>query len=340
MSIRRTCRFSAFVLLILVGLQARPATQNPITAARDAIRKAQEDARRQQEQARQKQQGTPSTAQPAPQAGQPAQPVQAAPSAQSAQPAPAASPFTAETTSKIAASLGYLDVAGIKFGMPLTNTMDALKALNPKFQFRPQEEIIWPLDRSNTAAQPPANAPKSTINVVAETLDGKGGVESFEVTFASHPNAPIVIGMHRKLGWAPATGPNFDSLLADLRKKYGPESLITSQTTNSAQRDITLRWYFDPAGVKLQGNLAQQPTTNCNVVSNGLAPGICGTLVVLDAAVSARGNGVVGELRVSVESHPLAHSARSATEAYLKAVDEERANRQRNESTGRPAPKL
>jgi hypothetical protein len=320
MSYRQTCHIGAILLLILVGVQARPATQNPITAARDAIRKAQEDARRKQEEARQKQ--------------QPAQPL---PAQAGSVPAPQAN---AETTSNIAATLAYLDVAGIKFGMPLTNTMALLRNINPKFQFRPQVETIWPFDPANPSAQPPPDAPKSTIQVAAESVDGKGGVETFDVTFARHPNAPIVISIRRKLGWAPAAGPSFDTLVEDLRKKYGAESLIMNQTTNNVQRWITLRWYFDPTGLKLQGNLAQQPTANCNVVSVGQAQGLCGTLVVLDAVILASGNGVVSELRVDVESHPLTQSARLATEGYLRAVEQDRATRQRNQSIGRPSPKL
>jgi hypothetical protein len=327
MSSRRILQ-TLVLILIAAALQEHPAAQNPITAARDAIRKAQEDARR-------RQQGQPAPAQPTPQAGQPAQ---AAPVLQPGR--IAASGGTPEDTAKIAASLGYLDVAGIKLGMPLTNTMALLKTINPKFQVTPHTEIMWPLDLSNTAAQPPADAPRSVTDVRAETYDTKGNVESFQIQFAKHPNAPGVIGIHRKLGWAPGTGPAIDNLVNDLRTKYGPESLITSQTTNNAQREITLRWYFDPAGVKLQGNLAQQPTANCNVSLAGPAPGLCGTLVVLDAAISAPGNGVVGTLLVDVESHPLTDSARRATENYMKAVDEERAKRQRNDASGRAAPKL
>lgn len=317
-------------LVSLVGLQA----QNPITAAREAYRKAQEKARQQQEEAR-RQQGQPSPSQPAAQPGRPPQTQQVPQAA-----APAQAPQgTAETTQKIAGSLGYLDVAGIKLGMPLANTMALLKSINPRFQVRPQIDIIWPLDRSNTAAQPPPDAPKSTSSVNAESQDGKGNVETFELSFASHPNAPIVIGIHRKLGWAPNTGPDIDGLVDDLRKKYGPESLITHQTTNNSQREITLRWYYDPSGLKLQGNLAQQPTSNCTVVVAG-APGLCGTLVVLDAAVQAPGNGVVSTLMLGVGSHPLADSARAATADYLKAVEEERASRQRKESSERARPKL
>jgi hypothetical protein len=328
MSCRRVLQTLALVLIAAAGLQEHPSAQGPIAAAREAFRKAQEDARR-------RQQGQPPPAQPAPQTGQPAQAPQVL------HPNPIAGPDgNPETTAKIAASLAYLDVAGIKLGMPLTNTVALLKTINPKFQNTPVTEIMWPLDRSNTAAQPPPDAPKSVINVTAETYDTKGNVESFRVDFAKHPNAPIVMGIHRKLGWAPGTGPGIDNLVNDLRKKYGPESLITKQTTNNAQREITLRWYYDPSGLKLQGNLAQQPGANCNVSLAGPAPGLCGTLVVLDAEVSAPGSGVVSTLLVDVESHPLTDSARQATDAYLKAVDEERAKRQRNDAAGRATPKL
>jgi hypothetical protein len=330
MPYRRTCQVVAVLLVFLAGLQVRTTAQNPITAARDALRKAQEEARKKQEAGRQQ------PAQPAP-AAQPAAPGQSAGLPSAAAGAPQAS---AETTTKIAATLGYLDVAGIKFGMPLSNAMALLKTINPRFQYMPQVEIIWPLDRSNTAAQPPADAPMSTISVAAESIAGGGNVEVFRLAFASHPNAPIVVGIQRKLGWAPGTGPNFESLVDDLRKKYGPESLITSQTTNNVQRNITLRWYYEPNGAKLQGNLAQQPGGNCNVVSNGPAPGICGTLLVFDAEVLASGNGVVSELRVEAESHPLMTTATGATNAYLKGVEQNRANQQRIESTERPRPKL
>ena len=327
MSSRRVVQTLALILIAAAGLQEHPSAQNPITAAREAFRKAQEDARRRQ--------GQPPPAQPAPQAAQPAQ----APHVP--QPGTVAGLEGApETTAKIAATLGYLDVAGIKLGMPLTNTVALLRTINPKFQMMPQTDIIWPFDRSNPSAQPPPDAPKSIRGVTAETYDAKGNVESFRVDFAQHPNAQVVMGIHRKLGWEPGAGPGIENLVNDLRKKYGPESLITHQTTNNAQREITLRWYFDPSGVKLQGNLAQQPTANCNVSLGGPAPGLCGTLVVLDTAVQAPGNGVVSTLMVDVESHPLTDSARRATEAYLKAVDEERAKRQRNDASGRATPKL
>jgi hypothetical protein len=323
----RVVRTFAVVLIAVAGLQEHSSAQNPITAAREAFRKAQEEARRRQGQA-------PPT-QPAPQPGQPAQAPQVPQSGGAA-----GHDGSPETTAKVAATLGYLDVAGIKLGMPLNNAVALLRTINPKFQTTPNTDVIWPLDRSNTAAQPPPDAPKSVRSITAETYDGKGNVESFRLDFAQHPNAQVVRGIHRKLGWAPGAGPDIDSLARDLRTKYGPESLITHQTTNNAQREITLRWYYDPSGNKLQGNLAQQPSANCNVSMAGPAPGICGTLVVLDAAVQAPGNGVVSTLLVDVESHPLTDSARRATELYLKTVDEERAKRQRNDASGRPAPKL
>lgn len=333
MSISRTRQLIILLLVSLVTLQA----QNPITAAREAFRKAQEETRRKQEEARPNQQGQAASSQPVVQPRRPPQSEQVLQAATAPVPVPQG---TAETTAKIAASLGYLDVAGIKLGMPLASTVALLKTINPRFQLTPQTEIIWPLDRSNTAAQPPPDAPKSTVSVTAESQDVKGNVETFGLSFAQHPNAPIVIGIQRKLGWAPNTGPGIDDLVDDLRKKYGPESLITNQMTNNSQRWIALRWYYDPSGLKLQGNLAQQPGANCNVVLAGPASGLCGTLAVLDVAVQAPGNGVVSTLMLNVASHPLTDSARAATAAYLKAVEEERANRQRRESSERARPKL
>ena len=89
--------------------------KNPIEAAKEAFKKARE-----QEEAKRRQQAPP-----------PQQPTQApvSPSAPGAATAECCSP---EALGKLAASVGFVDVVGVKLGMTLEQAVAAIKVANPK----------------------------------------------------------------------------------------------------------------------------------------------------------------------------------------------------------------
>ena len=56
-------------------------------------------------------------------------------------PQPSADFGTPEATAKIAANAGFLDVVGIKLGLPLKAAVDAVKAHNPNLKLEPQAKL-------------------------------------------------------------------------------------------------------------------------------------------------------------------------------------------------------
>lgn len=54
--------------------------------------------------------------------------------------------------------------------------------------------------------------------------NGQSGSEHVSLMFTMYPNEPVVSGITRSLRFTPATAPSVGNTLAELRKKYGPES--------------------------------------------------------------------------------------------------------------------
>jgi hypothetical protein len=308
--------------------------QNPITAAREAFRKAQEEAKRKAQEEAQRRTGQ------APAPAQPQAPPQAAPSTGVASPIPSGSAptGTAETTAALAKAAMFTDVAGLKLGMPLQDAPAVLKSLNLRPMREPQIEIVWPLDNTNVEKQPPPNAPRSVYLVEYVAADGQGITEYVELRAARHPNPSVVTSIERKLVYRAGQGPARDTIVAGLRQKYGPESLVISDFPTTR----ILRWYFDEQRQALQGNLAKQESACGGGAGGGVRDndGLCPTLTVIDVNIANDASGVVMEIAVRAVSRPLHRSAEAATQAFLRQVDEARREQQRLESSKRATPKL
>jgi len=310
------------------------AAQNPITAARDAFRKAQEAAKRKAQEEAQRRQQQDSQSQPVPSA---ATPAQGAPVVQTgAAPTEVGTP---DSTARLADSLGWTDIAGLKLGMPTSAVEAVLRSINPKLEIRPVIEAIWPIDRSNTGAPIPPTAPRSTTAIAASHVEPGQGSEAIQIQAAGHPNPAVVIKIDRTVNYDEGTGPGFDNIVEGLRKKYGPESIIKAEMSTGFNKSLALRWFVDERGQALRGNLVAPLKDVCDPHPSPV-PGLCGTLTVIDAAVQAGGSGIVRSISVTVGNSPLLKSAREATEAYLRQVDEDRAKRQQIESSQRATPKL
>ena len=245
---------------------------------------------------------------------------------------------TAETTAKQAQAAMFIDVAGLKLGMPLKDAPAVLKGLNLRPQREPQVEIVWPLDSSGVEKNPPPNAPRSIYLLEYIATDNQGISESVQLSAAKHPNPAVVTQIERKVTYRSGQGPLRDTVLAGLRQKYGPESLVVSEIPTN----LVLRWYFDDQRQALQGNLAKQQSACGGGAGGGVSDnaGLCPSLTVLDVLIMHTAPGVVMELSVRAVSRPLNRSAEEATQTFLRQMDEARREQQRLESTKRAAPKL
>lgn len=212
---------------------------------------------------------------------------------------------TPAATAAIAAKLSFLDVGGIKLGMPVKDAIPALK------------KMIAPPEILTTAIVPdftkPEDAPKGKEQITASAKDANGDTEVIELLSTLPPNPELVRSIKLKRTYGDSSDVNFDSTLVDLHKKYGTESLVMAQGSSEQFNTLQLRWYFDPAGHQLQGDAARKEWT-CTEGGGDGGPA-CPTLTVLEILLQADGVKKMNTLTEEVRSYPLDRSAEAVTSA-------------------------
>jgi hypothetical protein len=222
-------------------------------ATEERQRQRQLQQQQQQQQAGQQRQTQPPQQQQSqpPQAQQQPRYVPGAGGLKSANEKPQPSPDfgTPEGTAKIAANAGFLEVVGIKLGMPVKEAVDALKAYNASYQPGPltlrEYEALPGVVMTPVLHAPNPAGPNSTIG------------DDFNLLLTYAPNEAYVWGIVRSMGFGTnATRPPVDSTLAGLRQKYGPES---TQQLNSR-----LIWIYDAQRQQVMGQKAMEIWNQCS----------------------------------------------------------------------------
>jgi hypothetical protein len=173
---------------------------------------------------------------------------------------------TPEATAKIAAKAGFIDVIGVKLGMPLKAALDALKAHNGNLTMEPL--TIPPYEALPGVGMTPLLASKKNTNTSGPEKEYVGLL----VTLA--PNEPFVWGMWREVSYEKEESrPTIETIMAGLRKKYGQESI----------KDVGTRliWMYDAQGQQVMKAKADEILTKCasvwmvgmGVVGGGLHAG-------------------------------------------------------------------
>ena len=229
-----------------------------LTTGADFFDKAMEESQRKRQQQQQ-------TGQP-PQAKPPQQQSQSQPPSQSQQqpryrpggnaqlpnekPQPSPDFGTPEGTAKIAAKAGFLDLVGIKLGMPVKEAVDALKAHNAGF--KPAPNILYEYEALPGVVMTPELVAPNPAGPTALA----GDYFNLFVTYA--PNEAFLWGIVRNLGFGRQDNrPTVENTLAGLRKKYGPES--TRQPGGER-----LIWIYDAQGQQVMGAKADDIYSKCS----------------------------------------------------------------------------
>jgi hypothetical protein len=222
----------------------------------EKMKKAMEESQRKRQQ-QQQQKGLQQQKQPPqqqPQAQQPSQPRQQQRQASSQpgneKPQPSPDFGTPEGTAKIAAKAGFLEVVGIKLGLPVKEAQDALKAYNAGYKTTPitlyeyealPGVVMTPVLRATNPAGP----------------DATSG-DDFTLFVTYQPNEAFLWGIVRNMGFGTnATRPPVDNTLAGVRQKYGPES--TRQPGGDR-----LIWIYDAQGQQVMGQKAMDIYNQCS----------------------------------------------------------------------------
>lgn len=126
---------------------------------------------------------------------------------------------TPEATAKIAATAGFVDVVGVKLGMPLTAVMDRLKTYNGNLSLDPLPIAHYEA-LPGVVMTPLLLSKKGTKTATDQETEQVGLL----VTVA--PNDAFVWGVWRELSFGKEEGrPTIETIVAGLRQKYGQESL-------------------------------------------------------------------------------------------------------------------
>jgi hypothetical protein len=248
----------------------------------DKMKKAAQEATQRQQQRQQQQRQLPQRQQPSqpqrqPQAQQPRhqQPL----SQQAAQQQPQYKPGggtrplpdvkaepspdfgTPEGTAKISAKAGFLDVVGIKLGMPAKEAVAALQAHNAGFKPYPitlrEYEALPGVVMTPVLQAPNPAGPNATSG------------DDFTLALTYAPNEAFVWGIVRNMGFGLVEErPTVENTLAGLRQKYGQES--------TREGDSRLRWIYDGEGKQVMGQQAMDIQRQCSTTWVGTGGSIAG----------------------------------------------------------------
>jgi len=271
-------------------------------------------------------------------------------------PQPSAEFGTPEATAKIAAKAGFLDVVGVKLGMPFKTAVEAVKAHNANLKLEPQHKLEF--EALPGVVMIPVIA--STKNV---SQPSDPGAEYFGLLLTYAPNEAFVYGVWRDFWFTKQESrPPVDTIIAGLRKKYGPESVRFENTR--------LLWLFDAQQQQVmgpqakdiwqkcgghwmtgasydQGQILRQVTRGYYSVSDGRDDhgGICHSHSLIQAIYSAdqppgASQPLIMNVKVSATNHQLEASGVTATNVLLTREVTKLAEKRQAEAAKRSGPKF
>ena len=162
---------------------------------------------------------------------------------------------TPEATRTIAAKAGFVDVVGIKLGMPVKEAMAAIKKHNQRLQVSTPNPMRFKSLPNVTFA----------ANVNAQVMDGKP-FESIQLSVTMPPNEDVVWYVKRMVEFEGDAKPSEANVLASLRQKYGQEH--GRMDPINTQPLSQLYWMFDANGKPVPEQQAKQIIRHCMLSNN------------------------------------------------------------------------
>ena len=280
---------------------------------------------------------------------------------QSGSPASDANCCTPEAMKKVAESLGFVDIVGIKLGMTPKEAVAAVKAHNPSLKI---ETLTARLEHPSG---PPGNFVRVPMTIKAYTANLRqdiGPVEWIAMRFTLPPGPPLLAEVQRYTGFVISQPVMNANLIQSLRQKYGQDNY----------RVAGMAWVYDNGKLLPRVSNAQAPCVGGSggagdVPGGGPGPidgGETGVGINLDLTDDSRQPvpeagpncvplvwvraGGVGEdyapnsqqtsMTVTLESGALMYMSRQATHAWLKAEADAKMKKDEKAAAERSAPTL
>lgn len=198
--------------------------QNPIQAAKDAYNKAKQQSQQQQQQQQQ---------QPARPAAQTQQQAAASGPAASGSTEPGDDCCTPDAMRKVAASVGFLDIAGIKLGMTPEQAFSAVKVFNARMKIDiVNTRLETPDGPQGSFKRVPRYAVAHTVGPIRYPADpppfylADGSADEIVLEFSIPPSPPLVIKITRQVTFATGQPVLASNLISALEKKYGETGFV------------------------------------------------------------------------------------------------------------------
>lgn len=270
-------------------------------------------------------------------------------------PQPSADFGTPEATARIAATAGFLDVVGVKLGMPLKVAAEAVKTHNGNLRLEPMAQMEF--EALPGVVMTPVLASTKNMNKGSDS-----GAEYLGLLLTYAPNEPFVYGVWRDFWFGKMESrPPVDTILAGMRKKYGPESV---------REDTLLLWLYDAQKQQVMGprakeiwqkcanhwmtgaeydpgNIQRQVTRGYYTVSDGrdYHSGICHSHSLVQARYAAdlapgASQPLVMNVKVSAANHQLEASGVTATNTLLSREATKLAEKRQAEAAKRSGPQF
>jgi hypothetical protein len=139
-----------------------------------------------------------------------------------------------------------------------------------------------------------------------------GGEENVGLLFTMYPSKPVVAGISRRLRFTSDTAPSVGNTVAELRKKYGPESGTGMNL---------LYWVFDYQGHPLsKEQMAELDKGTCLLTGSAAGGGVSAMNIVDTDWMGGKIERGYVEYLARMHSNPDPKSERSASTACLSTV--------------------
>jgi len=245
----------------------------------------------------------------------------------------------------IAPSAGFVDLAGLKPGMTVKDTMLALRVINPDLNLAPQTFRL------------PGFGDQDLLDTVqASSMLGR---ETVTLAFTVPPGPEVLWGAQRFMRYDENERPAAGKVLAELQKKYGQESGAFGRKHY---------WVFDARGARQTVNTTYFPVGTCILPPTGIQAEItngysnrrygvsgrendCEGMTIVTADIDAITTGRNGNpipvaeqpvqiLTMTVENVPLHHAAVESARAVAVRAQQKQDAKDTLELKNRPIPKL
>ena len=130
---------------------------------------------------------------------------------------------TPDALQKVAASVGFVDIVGVKLGMSPKEAIAALKASSPSLRIQLYDTALIMPSKPNDSVRVPHY-------IVAHTSPPAkdGSAEAIALEFTLPPSHPVVSRVYRWIQFPSNGRVAAGNLVASMRKKYGTETSINS----------------------------------------------------------------------------------------------------------------